>query len=44
MTIEEIELEVFSDIQLDFDDYQEVRDKPNESAVNIHADRFEQLY
>tara|TARA_B100000029_G_C17037654_1_gene764666 strand:- start:366 stop:500 length:135 start_codon:yes stop_codon:yes gene_type:complete len=42
MSFEDIQKEIFSDNQqLDFNDYQEDRDRPNATAVNIHHDRQE---
>jgi len=40
MTIQEIEEEIFPNNQvLSNTDYQNVRDRPNDTAVNIHHDR-----
>ena len=40
MSFEEIQKEIFSDNQqLGFNDYQEDRERPNATAVNIHHDR-----
>lgn len=42
MSFEDIQKEIFSDNkQLGFNDYQEDRDRPNATAVNIHHDRQE---
>ena len=40
MTIEEIQEEIFANNSVvDLFDIDEIRDRPNESAVNIHSDR-----